>query len=565
MYTVLKQQADICQLQLLFVRFDLGEGSQCQPITSSTDTYTTMSDHIEVETQRFCGSLQPTNRSQYFAPPAMQPYRIRTVRFDRPQLDIYFEGRYGAGYGFQLRGKQVSCVHETAAMLPNRVDPNRGQSHGSTHPGQYTAHLEEITDRPNPVHISQPDNAPTVRHHYGSADARNHTSSMSTRNDRLSTNFLLPSNERTLLRPDPPTSGREPVLLSPAERDAFGHQNPVLIESPKSDHPVPVISVRGTYNVRPNSTNRPPIRENHSPMIHEDRHSSPAPHHFVSDKPEERLVPNDYAKPHELPEPALRNDGNANANENFGNNTRANDSPRSSVGYGSVQITSNRNSNDDRSQNLHLQLNDPPLPINRTNVHVYIPAAPTPIVIHPTSGRSSSALSSSPLNPPPTHPVRNETNRFNITNYQVIGWQPNPRDHESSTSASSSFASPASSRSRSFGLASPVGGYCDQMLDVSNFQLRSPNHPHAYPPQLFCTYVLRRQSVQICAIELTFIHFELPETRDCNGTYFDVDGGRICGRLPTYHQRKCNPFSCLQTHKRQEAFEKHFAIQVTRL
>jgi hypothetical protein len=521
-YTVIRQRPDICQLDLLFVRFDLGEGSQCQT------TPRTMSDHIEVDGQRFCGSLQPTNRSQYFAPPNLQPYRFRTIRFDRPQLEVFFEGRFGAGYGFQLRGKQVSCASDRGAA--NHSDSSMSRTRNG-----YTAHLEEIIDRPEPVHISQP-TAPRshsrVPIEHSNAGPANSYTAMNVRFNRSSTNFVLPASERTLQRPDPSTSAHDTVQLSTAEKNAFGRPDPILIESPKVDME-PMISVQGTYSMRPD-----PI-ESHRPLPNERRTTELPPQERPNPPINDRTSNPENNPMHSKPatnessmnDPTTRPSTTQTRPETVADmlgsskpmvQSSHRQPDRSSIGHGTVQITSNRDSNGNPNQEVHLKLDHPPHPINSsTNVHVYIPPTSNPVIVQSPSGPTNS--------PPPS--IRNETNRFNITNYQVIGWQPNA--HNQSGGSSSSTVRPYGLRA-----SGGIGGYCDQLLDVSNFQIRSPNHPNAYPPELFCTYVIRRQSIQICAIELTFVHFELPETRDCNATYLDVDGGRLCGRLPTYHQRK---------------------------
>ena len=555
----MKQQPDICQLDLLFVRFDLGDSHGCN---SGTSPPSSLSDYITIDGQPFCGSLQPSNRSQYFAPPAAQPFKMRTFRFDKPQLEIYFEGRLGTGYGYQLRGKQVTCA-------------------GLTVP--YHAQLEEITDRPQRVHLS-PGRTSLQSANNGEMNEPSYQEMARDRGDarrptmdstspyqssfsdirplnRIPGVFVISENEQRFERPNVPISNGNLVTLSQPEREAFGRQSPVLVEAvkPDSGYRVDPMGENG-YTGRKNYSNQNGLGTGNGFNGHTSISSRHSGGRALNDHPDSNqrtnymitntndtftrgtgsykisahnMSPTSYSSKlpsSSMPIASSRFKPNLPSSVNNEHNHHPSHHQHQHLPhYGSVSWSGQ---SPNHNQSIHLRLNQPEV-LNGTNVHVYIPAPTHPSRVDLSSTKPilpSIAANNTPphFRPQFTQHLRNESNQFNITNYQLVGWgsrQLNPS---------------AGQQPRSFGLGAhgAAGGYCDQMLDVSTFQLKSPNHPNAYPSQLFCTYVIRRQSVQICALELTFLAFHLPEQNDCNGTYLDIDGGRICGPLPPYHQRE---------------------------
>ena len=79
--------------------------------------------------------------------------------------------------------------------------------------------------------------------------------------------------------------------------------------------------------------------------------------------------------------------------------------------------------------------------------------------------------------------------------------------------------------------------HCDQIFGSNNFMIQSPNFPSNYPSNIYCRYAIQRPNNLTCAIDLTFVNFNLEEEDRCSKDYFEIDGARICGSLPPYHQR----------------------------
>ncbi|RWS13407.1 cubilin-like protein [Dinothrombium tinctorium] len=83
MFIIKKSKENVCQLDLMFITFEVGDGS-CQR------------DFVSVDGERLCGALQKE--------------KIQTFKFDLPEKFIYFRGDLGAGLGFHIRGRQVECA-----------------------------------------------------------------------------------------------------------------------------------------------------------------------------------------------------------------------------------------------------------------------------------------------------------------------------------------------------------------------------------------------------------------------------------------------------------------------
>ncbi|CAM1300261.1 Uncharacterised protein g2655 [Pycnogonum litorale] len=74
---------------------------------------------------------------------------------------------------------------------------------------------------------------------------------------------------------------------------------------------------------------------------------------------------------------------------------------------------------------------------------------------------------------------------------------------------------------------------CDETITAINFEIKSPNYPQQYPNNRKCRYTIRRKDSNICKLELTFLKFNLESSRKCEYDYLEIDGERLCGRLPS--------------------------------
>lgn len=80
--------------------------------------------------------------------------------------------------------------------------------------------------------------------------------------------------------------------------------------------------------------------------------------------------------------------------------------------------------------------------------------------------------------------------------------------------------------------------FCDRIFTTESFTLTSPNHPANYPNNLYCQYTIRRPSSSVCAIDVTFVNFDLEESPICSNDYLEIDGSKICGLLPPHHKSR---------------------------
>ena len=81
-YTIERASKNVCNLDLLFVTFDVGDA-------------TCLGDHLAIDGDKFCGIIPRE--------------RIQSFRFDSRSKAITFIGVHGQGHGFVIRGRQVEC------------------------------------------------------------------------------------------------------------------------------------------------------------------------------------------------------------------------------------------------------------------------------------------------------------------------------------------------------------------------------------------------------------------------------------------------------------------------
>ncbi|XP_054713828.1 cubilin-like [Uloborus diversus] len=73
---------------------------------------------------------------------------------------------------------------------------------------------------------------------------------------------------------------------------------------------------------------------------------------------------------------------------------------------------------------------------------------------------------------------------------------------------------------------------CDRLYASPAFVLLSPAHPAAYPPDSECRYTIRRLSVRVCRLRLSFRRFEVESSEGCEYDWLKVGEEKLCGTLP---------------------------------
>jgi hypothetical protein len=74
---------------------------------------------------------------------------------------------------------------------------------------------------------------------------------------------------------------------------------------------------------------------------------------------------------------------------------------------------------------------------------------------------------------------------------------------------------------------------CDLVIYDMMFEIKSPNYPNHYPENSDCMFSIRKANPSICKLKLKFVYFDV-EGNDklCSGDSLEIDGNKICGRLP---------------------------------
>lgn len=89
----------------------------------------------------------------------------------------------------------------------------------------------------------------------------------------------------------------------------------------------------------------------------------------------------------------------------------------------------------------------------------------------------------------------------------------------------------------------PPKPLCDETHSSMVIYLRSVNYPGHYSSNVDCTYTIRRASVDVCELEFTFLNFEVEYDRLCRGDYLEINGGKICGPIPSKTTRRFRFYS----------------------
>lgn len=75
---------------------------------------------------------------------------------------------------------------------------------------------------------------------------------------------------------------------------------------------------------------------------------------------------------------------------------------------------------------------------------------------------------------------------------------------------------------------------CDYVFADKQFVIRSENFSKGYANNLECSYYVKRNSSQVCYLELTFVTFDVEASPECQYDYLEVGNTvRLCGTLQT--------------------------------
>ncbi len=74
---------------------------------------------------------------------------------------------------------------------------------------------------------------------------------------------------------------------------------------------------------------------------------------------------------------------------------------------------------------------------------------------------------------------------------------------------------------------------CDLVIYDMMFEIKSPNYPKHYPENIDCLFSIRKANPSICKLKLNFEYFDVEgNDKHCSGDSLEIDGNKICGRLP---------------------------------
>ncbi len=74
---------------------------------------------------------------------------------------------------------------------------------------------------------------------------------------------------------------------------------------------------------------------------------------------------------------------------------------------------------------------------------------------------------------------------------------------------------------------------CDLVIYDMMFEIKSPNYPKRYPENVDCLFSIRKANPSICKLKLKFVYFDVEgNDKHCSGDSLEIDGNKICGRLP---------------------------------
>lgn len=99
---------------------------------------------------------------------------------------------------------------------------------------------------------------------------------------------------------------------------------------------------------------------------------------------------------------------------------------------------------------------------------------------------------------------------------------------------------------------------CEERFSDEDFFITSPRYPDTYPNNADCTYFIRKYSPQVCALELTFMTFDIESVNGCFYDYLEIEGQKVCGNYLTNTKRT------IDFRGDQKSFVFHSDKQVTR-
>lgn len=87
-----------------------------------------------------------------------------------------------------------------------------------------------------------------------------------------------------------------------------------------------------------------------------------------------------------------------------------------------------------------------------------------------------------------------------------------------------------------------TGSSCTgQIFYRTSFTISTPGiDSGSYQENLDCGYLVRKASYDVCALEVIFNLFDLEESTNCVKDHLEIDGIKICGKLPSNSVRKYN-------------------------
>ncbi|XP_054713870.1 cubilin-like [Uloborus diversus] len=86
---------------------------------------------------------------------------------------------------------------------------------------------------------------------------------------------------------------------------------------------------------------------------------------------------------------------------------------------------------------------------------------------------------------------------------------------------------------------------CGSRLEGPSFELQSDNYPRNYDPHQRCEWIVTKAHPGVCAMELTFLAFDVEMSEGCQYDYFLLQDERLCGTYPA-NLKKIVPFEGLE-------------------
>ena len=99
---------------------------------------------------------------------------------------------------------------------------------------------------------------------------------------------------------------------------------------------------------------------------------------------------------------------------------------------------------------------------------------------------------------------------------------------------------------------------CEERFSEAEFFITSPSYPNNYPNNAECTYHIRRNSPEVCALEVKFLNFDLEGGEGCPYDYLSIEGKIYCGLMQHEIQKK------FEFNEDRKVFAFHSDKQTTR-